>query len=328
MESLEKMKQYNCKTTKGGIIMPSLETFEKKMLLAIKLWPQIGKNGEVQYLLGKGIGVEIALRGEVVGRKKRNNNFPYRSHSDFEIYNCNGYDVLPESNPFTYVFGGQEWYPKNETKGLKNINPELMDNTYETVVYRGEEYLVPQLEILFLDKFLKQESTPREEGCDALLLLQEYELDLNKVLSYFDEYYLDVEMKKFVNPIELYEKCYEALIGRIPLSVKRLLEEDGVETNLGNVTKKINKIRKQFERTPNVSWESVPVVCCPLDIEYVITKNGKLDLSKKTKKELKRLIIELRKSQEESKLCEREKIVKMFEMVEKLHKKAKSQPHR
>lgn len=325
MLQIEKMKQYNEQTSKAGIIMPTVETFDKKVSMAINLWPQIGENGEIHYLLGKGVGVEVAIRGEVKGRKKRNNNFPYRSHSDFEIYNCVGYDNLPESKPFTFVFGGQEWYPKTSTKGLKDMEPGLMDSTYETVMYNGEEYLVSQLEILFLDKFLHQERTPRIEGCDAILLLKEYDLDMDKVLDYFDQYYYKVESEKLIDPEKLYEKCLETLVRKLPGYVKTILEEDGVEVNFENISAKINQLRKGWEETPNTSWAGMPIVCCPSKIEYIINDEGKLDLSKETKEELKRLILQKREKQEEAIVAIRKKIIKTFDVVKEEYKCAKKQ---
>lgn len=325
MLEIEKMKQYNEQTSKAGIIMPTIETFDKKISMSINLWPQIGENGEIYYLLGKGVGVEIAIRGEVKGRKKRNNNFPYRSHSDFEIYNCIGYENLPESKPFTFVFGGQELYPKTSTKGLKDMDPGLMDSTYEIVMYNGEEYLVPQLEILFLDKFLCQESTPRNEGCDALLLLKEYELDIDKVLYYFDQYYYNVECEKFIVPSKLYERCLDSLIRGMPAFAKDLLEEDGIEANFENISAKINQLRKGWEKTPNMSYARMPIVCCPSKIEYIINDEGKLDLSKETKEELKRLILQQREKQEDAIVAMREEIIKIFGIVKEEYKYAKKQ---
>ena len=175
---IEQLKNYNSKTTDTfGIIMPTIEEFDNKIKIAISLWPQINKNGGIDYLFGKGVGVELALRGEVNGRVKNYKNFPYRSHSDFEIYDSLGYEQIPESSSFVYVFGGQEIYPKTQTKGLACMESDLMDSTYDVVTYQGNTYLIPCLEILFLDKYMKRESTPRQEGYDAFLLMQEYKLN-------------------------------------------------------------------------------------------------------------------------------------------------------
>ena len=135
--------------------------------------------GRIDYLFGKGVGVELALRGEVVGRVKNSIDFPYRSHSDFELYNCNGYDKISESKLFLKVFGAQEWYPKDCTKGLHGIEDGVMYSTYDTVIYKGKYYLVPEFELLFLDKFTRQESTPRDVGCDAFLLMQRWYIVMN-----------------------------------------------------------------------------------------------------------------------------------------------------
>ena len=158
---IDKLKQYNESTTIDGIIMPTIEDFDNKVRLAISLWPQINENEEISYLFGKGVGVELALRGKVLGREKNNHNFPYRSHSDFEIYDSIGYERIPESGNFIHVLGAQEIYPKTATKGLHGLDESLMDSTYDVVSYQGGTYLVTCLEILFLDKWMKQESTPR-----------------------------------------------------------------------------------------------------------------------------------------------------------------------
>lgn len=97
-------------TSPGGIDMPTEDEFYKKVLLAVSLWRQ--KQGkEIVYLLGKGIGVEIALKGNVVGRVKREVTFPYRSHSDFEIYGLKSNLTLPYSVPFKTVFWKSRIFP-------------------------------------------------------------------------------------------------------------------------------------------------------------------------------------------------------------------------
>jgi len=319
MKLLEKMKLYNEKTSEAGIIMPNIDTFDRKMLMAIKLWPQIGKNGDIQYLLGKGVGVEVAIRGEVKGRRKRNNDFPYRSHSDFEIYDCVGYKNLPESDAFTFVFGWQEYRSKTETKGLQDMDPTLMDTTYETVIYKGQEYLVPELEILFLDKFLLPESTPREEGNDALLLLKEYELDMEKVLDYFDKYYCKAKSEEFIVPSKIHEFCLQKLTKTIPTFIQNYLEEEGKEVTLENISKRVNDDINGALSTS--TYLGMPVACCPKKIDYTLDKDGNIDLAKETKEELKRLVLKQRERQEDALEDIRNEIVDMFEMVKKQYKK-------
>jgi hypothetical protein len=183
-EELTILNRWFENTEENGIQMPHEEDFYRNILLCISLAPQ-KEDGQIQYLLGKGIGVEIALRGDVKGREKIENNFPYRSHSDFEIYaSRNG---LIGGN-FKNIFGAQEFYPEDHTKGLSNMPKGLMHDTAEKVEIDGYTFYVPQLELLFLDKFLVKESTPREQGCDARLLAMSYKLDSKLIHKYLEEY--------------------------------------------------------------------------------------------------------------------------------------------
>lgn len=187
-EQIEILKKWRDNTMINGIMMPDEEDFYRSILLAISLQPQKDENGKIVYLFGKGIGVEVALRGTIEGRENDNIEVPYRSHSDFELYDVKKDE--PYKRGFQEIYGSQEWYPTTETKGLKKIPEGYMDKTYETVVIDGYEVLVPQLEILFLDKFLKRESTPREEGYDCELLAQRYNLDINLIKQYLEKHYI------------------------------------------------------------------------------------------------------------------------------------------
>ena len=155
-EQIDLLKKWKSETSIHGIIMPKIEDFYRSVFVAISTHPQKTEDGKINYLFGKGIGVEIALRGEISGRKQFCTKPIYRSHSDFELYNTK---ENPYSDIFQEIFGSQEFYPESATKGLKNIPNGYMDSTYETVIVDGYEILVPQLEILFLDKFLKKEGT-------------------------------------------------------------------------------------------------------------------------------------------------------------------------
>ena len=53
--------------TPNGILMPTLDNFYERTNLAIKTQPQEGK---YFFLPGKGWGAEIAIRGQIMGRKK------------------------------------------------------------------------------------------------------------------------------------------------------------------------------------------------------------------------------------------------------------------
>ena len=293
-EEIEKFKKYNDETTSEfGIMMPTLETFDTKVLMATTLWPQINKSGGIDYLLGKGVGVELALRGEVLGRDKNPVSFPFRSHSDFEIYDCLGYFEIPESEDFVYVFGAQEYYPKDSTKGLHGMDPNLMDSTYETVTYDGHIYLVPELEILFLDKYLRKESTPREEGCDALLLLQAYPLDIDRINELYDKYVSSIELAKFE---EIMEGAYDIQVRNIPNnlleSVKIELEEYGIEPTLENINSFMNEKINEFRsmKKPPSAVCGVYLNICPKEIVLVQKEDGTIDISEENKEEIKSLI--------------------------------------
>ncbi|MFH1054551.1 MAG: hypothetical protein V1744_00495 [Candidatus Altiarchaeota archaeon] len=181
---------HNTTTPSPGIQMVGEDGFYRKVLLAVSLWRQRGDDGSINYLLGKGVGVEIALRGEVLGRQKRPVVFPYRSHSDFEIYGVDyeRHTTNPYTPQFREVLGAQETRPLTETKGLRNIPPDLLHNTAEVVNLGGLRILVPQLELLFLDKFMSSESTPRPEGTDAKLLAEQYPLNRELILEYYDKF--------------------------------------------------------------------------------------------------------------------------------------------
>lgn len=74
-EQISRLKKWHEETTGDlGIIMPTEQDFYRKTLLATSLWRQ--EKEEANYLLGKGIGIEIALRGRVVGRERRSVEFP------------------------------------------------------------------------------------------------------------------------------------------------------------------------------------------------------------------------------------------------------------
>lgn len=183
MEQIDKLKEWYNNTRDGTVQMPTEQSFYENVLLAISLFPQ-EENENINYMFGKGIGIEVAIRGNVEGRAKNDIEFPYRSHSDFEMYGMDrNYD--PQ---FAEIFGAQERYPTTMTKGLSDLPSELMPSTAEKVNLDGITVLVPQLELLFLDKYLKQESTPREEGIDAALLAKQYDLDYGLVYKYLLEY--------------------------------------------------------------------------------------------------------------------------------------------
>lgn len=188
-EQIEKLADWRRQTMEGGIEMPTEKIFYNKVFVAISLWRQKKEGGGITYILGKGTGVEIALRGNVRGREKRQPAFPYRSHSDFELYAVDvGIEVY--SPAFMTVFGAQEYFPPTKTKGLSHLPPDLLHKTCETVDLGGIDILIPELELMYLDKRFASEATPREDGYDHELLAKRYVLDTEKVLQYLNTFVL------------------------------------------------------------------------------------------------------------------------------------------
>ena len=194
-EQLQKLEAWREESSKEGVEMPTEQDFYRKVFLAASLWRQ--KEGDkINYLFGKGVGVEIALRGTVKNRKKKEITLSYRTHSDFDLYGVDyplgpgGYSNVgksPYSEQFLRVFGAQEYFHPTATKGL-SLPPTLLHDTYETVDLGGIEFLIPQLEILFLDKWLRSGVYSRPEGPDAELLAKQYSLDKAKVDMYLDRF--------------------------------------------------------------------------------------------------------------------------------------------
>ena len=209
--------------------MPTEQDFYRKTLLATSLWHQQNGN-KINYLLGKGAGVEVALRANVVGRTKRPVEFSYRSHSDFELYAVNpetgANTVYPD--PFKKVFGAQEYFPVTKTKGLKNIPSTLLHETAELVDFGEVSVRIPQLELLFLDKYIARESTPRIEGIDAEVLAKQYVLDRQKVHQYLDQLVIQPEIEQIrIQTQGNYQNHVDGI--RRNISTTRLeLEEEGI----------------------------------------------------------------------------------------------------
>lgn len=273
-EQIEALKKWKDKTQIDGIMMPEEADFYKSILLAISLEPQKNDEGQISYLFGKGIGVEIALRGNIKGREQHEIDIPYRSHSDFELYDRN---VENYQKAFNELYGNQEYYPPTKTKGLQNLPEGLMDNTYETVMLDGYEVLVPQLEILFLDKFLRKENTPREEGYDCELLAEKYDLDIDLIKKYLEENY-------FSYTFEAEEKTCESQKQNFENKIIRILENE-CETNqveLGNAIENINENIGFYQRQGiKTFWSGIlSSTYLPLKITDIsINENGEFVLS-------------------------------------------------
>lgn len=247
-QNLEKLREWYNQTIDFDIQMPTEKAFYENVLLAISLWRQ--KEGDkTNYLLGKGIGVEVALRGNVTGRTKRPIEFSYRSHSDFELYgvdynagedggNTGGKTVYTE--PFVFVFGNQEYYPVTKTKGLKNIPPNLLHDTSEIVDFGGAQVLVPQLELLFLDKYIVRETTPRAEGYDAELLARQYILDRAKIHHYLDKLVIEPSVAQISELIQKSFRIQLDSIKRYIAATRREFESEGIDPSLQEIISRIN----------------------------------------------------------------------------------------
>ena len=218
-EQIERLAEWHDKV---GVMpeMPTVESFYQKTLLAASLWRQ-EEDGKINYLFGKGAGVEIALLGEVQGRKKKETPVSYRPHSDFELYaveynaaangaNLGGADVYTDE--FVKVFGGHEYFPVTKTKGLEDLPPDLLYKTAERVNLGGITLLVPQLEILFLDKWNAREATPRPEGFDDEVLARQYSLDVPLLHDYLQRFIVEPRLAKLEREeAEFLDEHFEAI---------------------------------------------------------------------------------------------------------------------
>ena len=194
---IKEIRNYHIDTSSEGVMVKTYDDFINKILLMIKLWPQ--KEGNtINYLFGSGIGIELALQGNVIGRKKNNNCYSYRPHNDIILYDVKILDYEDEKDSYNFkeAFGNIEFYPSYELKVLSNINSNLLDTNCETVVINNHKVLIPELEILFLEKYLQRELVSREEGYDYKLLFNEYELDVDKIINYLEDYYIKPKISK------------------------------------------------------------------------------------------------------------------------------------
>lgn len=231
-EQLAQLHDWHAETSENGIDMPNMDTFTAKTLLARALMPQRDENGNILYLFGKGAGAELALQGIVANRDKTTQDVPYRTHSDFEIYTTGDgeYDSIAHSDRFRAVFGGQEIYPSTKTKGLRHLPPDYLQQTAETVDYGGVEFLVPQLELQFVDKFEKANETKerelRENGkTDAEQLAAAYPLNANTVHSALDDFVIAPQVATLDSPAGTAHSLDEILQRKLAQAKRRITTE-------------------------------------------------------------------------------------------------------
>jgi len=191
--------QTSTDTGSGLVFMPDPDSFRHKTFLLASLWPQ-KKDGSVNWLLAKGAGAELALQGEVLNRETHEFHREIRSHADFEVYACDTNDVgelaweavSEDSTQAIEVFKLLELYPETFTKGMKDLPKDLMRSTAETVRYDGTSYLIPQLELLFLDKWQAPESAVyREREADHLLIARKFNLNHQLLHEYLDRFVIE-----------------------------------------------------------------------------------------------------------------------------------------
>lgn len=265
LEDIKKIRNYHIETSKDGVMINSYEDFLNKIMLITKLWPQ-KEDSKINYLFGKGLGVELALQGNVIGRKRNNYCYPFRKHNDIVLFDVkiNDYEDTKESYDFKEAFGNIEFYSNRETKFLSNIKKDLFDSTYETVVINNHKILIPELELLFLEKYFDREVISREEGYDYQLLFNEYDLDIDKIINYLEEYYI----KPSISDKENY---YSNLLEKQVKSIERILNNGGkIGPNLENLELQINS----FPRGKNMIYAGILIdLWIPLNITSINYKN-------------------------------------------------------
>lgn len=259
-DQIERLSEWRKRTFTGvGVDMEGEQEFYRKVYLAVSLWRQM-KNGGVNYLIGRGVAVEAALISEVEGREKRDVSFPYRTHSDFDFYGCtcesgpNGENIggtPPYPDAFIAVFGHQEYFPGSSTKGLNNIPDGFLNKTAEKVNLGGVEILIPELEILFVDKVLNPEGgwqKRRPEGPDAELLAMAYRLDRAKVHRYLDEFRVMPDYTKSVAAYDI--QGYGKGVKQLFELAKKSLNAEKIGLTPELITARMNDIMTQAtERT-------------------------------------------------------------------------------
>ena len=164
----ELAKWHNDTTIGSGIFMPDIDTFVRKTVLAKALMPQSAPDSSIQYIFGNSHGLELSIQGEVIGHKKRVDENPLRTHIGFGLLGCKfKNENIPGSRPsqlvnsdrFQHVFGDHEMYPLDRTKALKGLPQEALHATSDIVRLGGVVFLVPQLELQFVDAYMVSNST-------------------------------------------------------------------------------------------------------------------------------------------------------------------------
>lgn len=90
----------------------------------------------------------------------------------------------------------------------------------------GVEVLIPDLELLALDKLLTPEATPRRKGrnsiSDAVALAVQYNLDRQKMIDYYERFVVEPEKGAVQTAVE---EGAETYLGRFQRQYKNLIKE-------------------------------------------------------------------------------------------------------
>jgi hypothetical protein len=314
----------------GGIEMPTEEDFYRKVYLAASLWRQV-QGTETKYLFGKGAGVEIALRGNVQGREKRPVAFPYRTHSDFEFYGVqyeaaeNGAYISGEVYPeqFQRVFGGQEYFHPTRTKGMKNLPPDLLHTTAEKVDFGGIELKVPELELLFLDKWLSQESTPRSVNgqvmTDAEVLARQYVLDREKTRNYLQQFVIQPILDQAEKTLQKETENHLRAVPRLLRMGRVQLEESETPITPEALVEFANDQIAAYAGLPNASVGGISVkYWIPLKVGQ-INGNGEI-VDENLREEIRQKIKESESERLESVRSMTQRLDGLFDSVESTQK--------
>lgn len=263
---IENLRLWNIETSIEGILMPNYDTFVDKVLLMNFLWEQVSDN-KINYLFGMGIAIELALQGNVINRAKKNKCYPYRSHNEIYLYNVDKQHNNFYNNTITFfkVFNNVNIYPKTSTTMLHNLDNNLLDNNYDTVLIHNHKLLIPKLEILFLDSYLSREMSKREEGHDYELLIKEYDLDLDLILRYLEEYYINYN-------ISIGNSKYDNLVDEQIKAIERILDTGKkVDRSLFNLEEQISS----YPKGNNFKYAGIYVdLWIPLSVDSVVYNKG------------------------------------------------------
>jgi len=296
---------------KDNYLMPTLDDFNKRIEILFNIWNPKNDN-KINYLIGKGIAVELALRGKI-DRESRKITFSYRKHYDLELYIADEQVESKENyKNFQFVFGNQEVL--DTIKSLHNLPNDLLFNSSEKVIYNLHEYYIPELELLFLDKFLRVEENARIEGYDYLLLLKKYKLNLEKVLNYFDKYYLEPIVNAFD---EGYKNLVNDQINGL-VSLARMVASDSVLENgefevrriIKYINEKIEVMKKEnisfFGLKGNLLEYNPPIKF--INEEFVLNDENYLEKINKN-------VTKLKETEEKTFLDKKDEIIRLFKNI-------------